>query len=329
LQEPSEMKVSVVIPTYRRPAWVRRAAESALAQTVGDLEVIVVPAAEDPETEEALRRIEDERLRVAEFVRPLGASEARNVGVRAARGDWIAFLDDDDFWLPHKLERQLAAAAESSSPRPLVSCGLWARDERHERRWPSRVPDEGEPVGDYLFRRNGLWGGGGFVQTSTILAPRDLACEVPFSEGLRRCEDMDWTLRATRLEGVELTFASDADGCPDPLVVWHIDEHRRRESFASDWRNALAWLRTSRDLLTPEAYAAALLNWAGRDAAREGAGWAELLALYREARRLGRPAPLDSVVHFARSAAPYGAVHWLAGRAAGRRLGDGDSTRTP
>ncbi len=81
--------VSVVIPTHRRPQWVVCAIESALGQSYAQLEVIVVIDGPDTETMPALQRFNDERLRVIELEVNIGGSEARNAGVRAARGEWV------------------------------------------------------------------------------------------------------------------------------------------------------------------------------------------------------------------------------------------------
>ena len=92
-------RVSVVIPTRLRPALVPRAVRSALAQTLTDIEVVVIDGP-DPDTREVLAAIADPRLRIVELERSGGAPAARNVGVDHARAAWTALLDDDDEWLP-------------------------------------------------------------------------------------------------------------------------------------------------------------------------------------------------------------------------------------
>ena len=93
-------RVSVVIPTRLRPALVPRAVRSALAQTLTDIEVVVIDGP-DPDTREVLAAIADPRLRIVELERSGGAPAARNVGVDHARAAWTALLDDDDDeWLP-------------------------------------------------------------------------------------------------------------------------------------------------------------------------------------------------------------------------------------
>src|SRR5579863_5890497 len=106
----SAPRVTAVIPTRNRPDLVCRAVRSVFSQTVTDLECIVVIDGPDSATMEALARIEDERLKVLALEENVGGNEARNLGAREARGEWVALLDDDDEWLPQRLEKQLAIA---------------------------------------------------------------------------------------------------------------------------------------------------------------------------------------------------------------------------
>ena len=101
-------KISVVIPTYNRAATVPRAIESVLAQTVTDLEVVVVDDGSSDSTAKVLGDMFGDRIRYYAQTNQ-GASVARNRGVEEARGEWIAFLDSDDFWEKEKLEWQLKA----------------------------------------------------------------------------------------------------------------------------------------------------------------------------------------------------------------------------
>jgi glycosyltransferase involved in cell wall biosynthesis len=100
------LSVSVVIPTRDRPDWVRRSVSSALAQEDLELEIVVV----DDGSTTPIDLPDDERLRIVRHERPLGVARARNAGLASAGTEWVAFLDDDDWWAPGKLARQLAAA---------------------------------------------------------------------------------------------------------------------------------------------------------------------------------------------------------------------------
>jgi len=99
--------VSVIIPTYNCGAFVREAVESVLGQSHRDLEVVVVDDGSTDDTPVVLARIEDPRVTVIRSPHR-GLSAARNEGLDRARGEYIAFLDADDRWLPSKLDRQVA-----------------------------------------------------------------------------------------------------------------------------------------------------------------------------------------------------------------------------
>jgi GT2 family glycosyltransferase len=103
-------EVSVVIPTYNRCQLLRRTLSSVLAQTGVRFEVIVVDDGSSDATAGYLRLLENPAVAVLRFETPGGVSAARNAGMSAARGTWIAFTDDDDLWAPDKLRAQLDAA---------------------------------------------------------------------------------------------------------------------------------------------------------------------------------------------------------------------------
>lgn len=105
----SAPKVSVVIPTHNRGAMLPRAVQSVLSQTFEDLELIVVDDHSDDRTPQVLAGFTDKRVRSLRHPRNVGQSKALNTGINAARGAYVAFLDDDDVWLPDKLALQVAA----------------------------------------------------------------------------------------------------------------------------------------------------------------------------------------------------------------------------
>jgi glycosyltransferase involved in cell wall biosynthesis len=106
-------QVSVIIPAFNRDHCVGAAVDSVLAQTFKDFEIIVVDDGSTDGTAEVLEKYGSQVHLIRQENR--GVSAARNTGVRAARGSWIAFLDSDDHWHPQKLERQLAALEKYSA----------------------------------------------------------------------------------------------------------------------------------------------------------------------------------------------------------------------
>jgi len=309
---PYTPEVSVVIPTHARPDLVTRAAHSVLAQTVAAIEVIVVVDGPDDATCDALAAIGDDRLRVIVLSEKGGAPNARNVGARQARAPWTALLDDDDEWLPHKLAVQLEVARTAGATRPIIASRLLNRTPRAEFVMPRRLRDPGEPWSEYFTVRRGLFHGDGFIQTSTIMAPTELLRQVPFAARVPRMQELDWTLRALTVDGAELFYADE------PLVIWHQDEDRPRISHEPKWQESLEWLRRSRPILTPKAYAAITMSVVSSMAAPTHSPrlFAKLL---REAWRHGRPSAIDHVTFLQIWLIPQGLRRTLRDRVLSRR----------
>lgn len=106
----SAPRVSVVVTTWNRVALLRETLASVLAQTVTDIEVIVVDNESEDGTQEYVEGIADPRVRYVRNDNGGVVAVNRNLGVRSSSGAWVAFCDDDDLWAPDKIERQLEAA---------------------------------------------------------------------------------------------------------------------------------------------------------------------------------------------------------------------------
>ncbi|MBD3311260.1 MAG: glycosyltransferase [Candidatus Magasanikbacteria bacterium] len=100
-------KVSVIIPTYNRPEFIDKAIKSVLNQTYQDFEVIVVDDGTRVRAEDVVKKIKDNRVVYIKHPENRGGGAARNTGIKKSRGEYVAFLDDDDEWLPEKLEIQM------------------------------------------------------------------------------------------------------------------------------------------------------------------------------------------------------------------------------
>lgn len=286
----SECLVSAVIPTRNRPLLVQRAVKSALLQTHKQIEVIVVIDGIDAATRDELEKIDDSRLEVVQLPSISGAAKARNVGVSHARGKWIAFLDDDDEWLPQKIERQLAVVRSSPYKFPIATCYLITRRPEGDTIWPRRLPAQSEPLSEYLFVRNTLFQGEGVIQTSTLLASRELLQRVPFLSSLERHQDWDWLLRITQLEEVGIEFV------PEPLSIWYLGEKRQSVSQSHDWQYSFSWIQAHRDLVTPRAYSSFIMAEVSARAAL-ARDWKAFLPLLWESIHRGKPQLSDLGVY--------------------------------
>jgi glycosyltransferase involved in cell wall biosynthesis len=287
--------VSAVIPTRNRPHLVLRAVKSALTQTYGEMEVIVVIDGPDAATEEVLRGVSDPRLKVIALDQPVGAARARNVAVESAQGDWIAFLDDDDEWLPEKTQLQMERVRSSAFQYPIACSQVVARSSRYEVVWPRKAPSE--PLSEYLLARNSWSYGEGLLATIVLLAPKDLLESHPFRADLRRHQDWDWILRAAKVRGAGIEFV------PRPLAIWHQAEGRKSISTTADWRISFEWAEGARDLMTDRAYAGFLATQVAPQAARQG-DWKALPFLLKAMVLQGAPKMRDLALFFAMWSVP-------------------------
>lgn len=124
-------QVSVILPTHNRANLLPRAIRSVLAQSWEDLELIVVDDASSDDTPEVVARIQDSRVRYIRHQTNRYAAGARNSGIRAARGEFIAFQDDDDIWRIDKLERQLAVLRGAPADVGMNVCGYVRQGSDH------------------------------------------------------------------------------------------------------------------------------------------------------------------------------------------------------
>ena len=271
--------VSVVIPTLRRPKLVSRALASVFNQTYEQLEVIVVVDGPDEDTTDVLLAVNDPRLQVVVNPRSLTAAGARNVGVDHAKGEWVAFLDDDDEWFPSKIEKQIAFASNRGAV--VISCLSRVVTPTTTFVQPQATYDNSFPLDEYLFDRRALFGGSGFIQTSGYLMPRSLFDSARFNVESPH-DDWDFILHLSKQLGVRI------ETVPEVLVVLYSEEHRPSLSARSTWRASLAWIESMRPIITRRAYSGFCLGVVGSRAAKEHAYAASFLLLYR-AFRFGSP----------------------------------------
>ena len=176
------------MPTFNRCELLLRAIASVLAQSYSCLEVIVVDDASTDGTAAALAGIADPRVTYIRHSANCGVSAARNTGIRASKGELIAFQDDDDVWLPGKLAKQVPLFEHPEVG--LVYCGVEAVDREGRRRWVSWPFKRGRIYEALLFKN--------YIYTPAVVVRRScLAGGNLFDKGLRAHGDHDLWLRIT------------------------------------------------------------------------------------------------------------------------------------
>jgi glycosyltransferase involved in cell wall biosynthesis len=200
-------KVTVVIPVFNRVDDVGRALDSVLAQTFRDFEIVVVDDGSTDGSADFVASRGSAKVRLIRLPDNRGAAAARNAGVAAATGRYVAFLDSDDTWEPEKLALQLTALDQAAAP--FLACStdfyLWHAG----RRTPVRTG-----MTPAKFRKDILFGCS-ISPGSTLMVDREAFEKVgPFNESLRRLEDWDWLLRY--IEHGEMLFV------PQPLAHVHV-----------------------------------------------------------------------------------------------------------
>jgi glycosyltransferase involved in cell wall biosynthesis len=197
--------VSVIIPYYRASQTIARAVESALGQTVRPYEILVV---DDGSPDDARMATKEFGSSVTLIRKPNGgAASARNLGIEQAQGEWIAFLDADDYWEPAKLERQLA----SSEGVGLVGSRWYTEDPGKPRCMP-KIEDP-----EFFGRMFKARGSEAFrvamnLFTSVMLVRRNALGDQRFDSGLETAEDRDLWIR--------LVASTDVYLVPEPLATY-------------------------------------------------------------------------------------------------------------
>ena len=208
------MKIAVVIPTFNRARLLARSLRSVAAQTLAPAEVIVVDdGSTDATGNVILQHFPDVRyLRQASR----GVSRARNRGILAARSEWLAFLDSDDEWVPHKLERQCNALIQQGRFRICHTDEIWIRNGRRVNPMNKHAKAGGAIFKRCLPRC--------VISPSSVIIHRSVFERVGgFDETLPACEDYDLWLRICSLYPV--LFLSE------PLIIkygGHADQLSRR-----------------------------------------------------------------------------------------------------
>lgn len=218
---------TVVIPTHNRSKLLKRAIESVLRQTFEDFELIIVDDHSTDDSASVVKSFSDSRIQYIINYRKKGACGARNSGIFSAKGKWVAFLDDDDIWLPEKLEYQFEKAKDANHTIGLI-CTDYAivKDKKLK-----PVIFKNRPSG--WVRDKLLYGGIIGCLSSTCIRSDILRDIDGFDERFPSNQDQDLWLRVAEL--------SEFTHVPRALVFFIQDNRRDRIGF--DFKNKLeGWI---------------------------------------------------------------------------------------
>lgn len=233
--------ISVIIPTYNRVDLVGRAIDSVIQQSYKNLEILVIDDASTDNTKSFIKTIGDSRIRYICHQTNGGGAKARNTGIAAATGDYVAFLDSDDVWLPDKIEWQIAAIENHSQPEKAVSYTQFKLDNNGDVTiLPSRGKNQAETVADYLFVN------GGEILTSTLMLSRSLAVNTGFRPELKKHQDLDFSLRL-EAQGAMFIYLEN------PFTVWYDESRSDRISKLSNYQLSLDWIREYQNSISTKA----------------------------------------------------------------------------
>ncbi|MDL1957248.1 MAG: glycosyltransferase [Candidatus Desulfofervidus auxilii] len=215
-------KVSVIIPTYNRANFLKEAIESVLNQTYKDYELIIV---DDGSTDETPKIIAQYKNKLKYIVIPHhGVSKARNVGIKTAKGEFIAFLDSDDLWYPKKLEVQINFFDNHHNALICQTEEIWLRNGKRVNPKKYHKKPSGMMFEKSLERC--------LISPSAVMMHKTLFEKVGlFDESFPACEDYDMWLRITARFPVYLL--------PEPLVIkrgGHPDQLSKLVEALDKWR---------------------------------------------------------------------------------------------
>jgi len=216
-------QVTVILPSWNRAAWLKKSIDSVLEQTFRDFELIVVDDASTDSTQEILTSYSG-KIRSITFAKNLGVSAARNAAVKNCDSEWIAFLDSDDFWHPHKLQKQIAQTVIRAECPIHFTDEIWIRNGVRVNPKKKHQKLEG-----WIFKPSLELC---LMSPSTVLLRRELFdVHGLFDETLPICEDYDLWLRLTAQHQVALLnekLMTRHGGHADQLSLsdWGIDRYR-------------------------------------------------------------------------------------------------------
>lgn len=182
-------KISVIIPTYNRGNIIEKSIRSVLNQTYKFIELLIVDDGSTDNTEEVVKKIDDDRIKYIKLDSNCGASHARNIGIKNASGKYISFQDSDDIYHIDKLEKQYNNLKKNNSDFDFCKIII------HDGDFISEIPSNHqiESIRKKLFVDELC--NGNYISTQAILIKKEIAEKILFDERLPRFQDYDFVMR--------------------------------------------------------------------------------------------------------------------------------------
>ena len=186
----NEPLVSVIIPTYNRGRLILDSINSVLNQTYKNIELIVVDDCSTDDTEKTVKSIDDSRIKYIKLEKNSGACVARNKGIEISRGEFIAFNDSDDLWLPEKINSQLDFLYENNAEISFCKMECRTPENNFIHNFPNIEFDRKISYKDLLKYNS--------ASTQTIFGKTDCFKEIIFDATMPRLQDWDEVLRLSQ-----------------------------------------------------------------------------------------------------------------------------------
>ena len=266
--------VSIVIPIYNGEKSVANTIDACLAQTLSDFELLIIDDGSTDDTKTAVSAFSDKRIQYI-YQENAGPAAARNTGVDAARGQYIAYLDADDSWYPDYLER---AYEKIQSTGCEFIYGQIIVDRGVGRYWvkPDRAIEAEESIFDYLYIH------GGFIQTSTMVIAATLAAKVRWDEKVTFGDNDQYAIDLVQAGGRPQMMETPGTLYEDIMNPNALSQLPIHGGKSSKHTNFFEWMAGQKDNMSAQA-------WLGYRAKFEtgSISMKERLSLLNEARAAG------------------------------------------
>lgn len=214
------IKVSIILPTYNRSHIIKRSIESILNQSYRDFELIVISNGSTDATSDVVKSIEDKRVHFICQVGSGSPAAPRNTGIKVAQGEFIAFCDDDDIWLPDKLEKQMNFFSENSQYS--ICCSKMKRFNRNYT-WINTDEEKNGPIQskDLLYKNT--------VPLSSLVLKKEVFMHYGLfdeSKEIFGAEDYELTLRLSKKYQIYCL--------PDYLILYNSENERFSNAIAKN-----------------------------------------------------------------------------------------------